>query len=216
MAYAVGNGYDVSAISFDYGQRHNRELESSRRISEYYKVPHKIIKVDLRQIGGSALTSDEAVPSRELEEIKEEIPVTYVPSRNTIFLSIAMAYAETINANQLFIGANAVDYSGYPDCRPEYFNSLQNTLALGTKIGLEEGVVINVPLQYLTKSEIIKLGTRLGVPYDLTTSCYRGGAKACGECDSCLLRLKGFHEAGIQDPIEYEKLPGFYSEFIKD
>lgn len=190
-------------------------MESGKRIADYFKVEHKIIGIDLRQIGGSALTSEKEVPSRHLESIKDEIPVTYVPSRNTIFVSLAMAYAETIDANELFIGANAVDYSGYPDCRPEYFNSFQKTLSLGTKMGIERGVIINVPLQYLSKSEIIKLGIRLGVPYELTTSCYRGGEKACGECDSCLLRLKGFLEAGIPDPVEYERLPEFYSDFVK-
>lgn len=168
--------------------------------------------MDLRQIGGSSLTSDSPVPSRNIDEIKEEIPVTYVPSRNTIFLALAAAYAETVGATEIFIGANAIDYSGYPDCRPGFFNAMEETLNLGTKLGIERGLRINVPLQYLSKAEIIKMGVKLGVPYEKTTSCYNGNEKACGECDSCLLRLKGFQEAGMLDPVEYEKYPDFYHE----
>lgn len=180
-------------------------------MARHFGVPHKVIDIDLRQIGGSSLTSDTPVPSRKMNEISEEIPVTYVPSRNIIFLALAAAYAETIEADEIFIGANAVDYSGYPDCRPEFFNSMEKTLTLGTKLGIEKGIRINVPLQYLTKGEIIRKGTLLDVPYEMTTSCYNGNAKACGQCDSCLLRLKGFQEVGIPDPVEYEQYPDFYT-----
>lgn len=215
LAYAVSLGYEVHAISFDYGQRHSREMNSSEEIARYYGVDRKIVRVDLRAIGKSALTDDIDVPSRDLESIPEEIPVTYVPARNTIFLSIAAAYAESIGSTDIFIGANAIDYSGYPDCRPEYFNAMEKALTLGTEIGLKKGMHINVPLQYLTKADIIRMGLKLGVPYEKTWSCYRGGQRACGECDSCLLRLKGFMEAGSEDPLEYEKYPAFYKEYVE-
>ncbi len=215
LAYAISKGYDVHAISFDYGQRHSREMKSSEDLAKYYGVDRKIVHVDLRSIGKSALTDDIEVPTRSLESISDEIPVTYVPARNTIFLAIAAAYAESIGSTDIFIGANAIDYSGYPDCRPEYFNAMENALSLGTEIGLKHGMHINVPLQYLTKGEIITLGMKLGVPYRLTWSCYRGGDKACGECDSCQLRLKGFMEAGLEDPLEYEKYPKFYEQYLK-
>ena len=169
----------------------------------------------MTQIGGSALTDKIDVPERGLENIEKEIPVTYVPARNTIFISLAAAYGETIKANSIFIGANAIDYSGYPDCRPEFFNAMEKTLNLGTELGITEGFRIMVPLQYLTKSDIVKLGRKLGVPYRLTWSCYNGREKACGKCDSCLLRLKGFMEAHDFDDIEYEAYPEFYSEYLK-
>ena len=171
--------------------------------------------MDLRQIGGSALTDNINVPERELNGIKDEIPVTYVPARNTIFLSIASAYAEIVGAGNIFIGANAIDYSGYPDCRPEYFNAMEKAINLGTELGLKNRININVPLQYLTKSEIIKLGRKLGVPYKYTWSCYNGREKACGKCDSCLLRLKGFMDADDFDEIEYENYPDFYDEYLR-
>jgi 7-cyano-7-deazaguanine synthase len=215
LAYAIGHGYSVYPLSFDYGQRHIKELKSSRAICDYYKLKLKLIKIDMRQIGGSALTDDINVPERGIENIENEIPVTYVPARNTIFLSLAAAYAETINASSLFIGANAIDYSGYPDCRPDFFNSMEKTLNLGTEYGIEHGFKIKVPLQFLTKADIVKLGRRLHVPYRLTWSCYKGGQKACGKCDSCILRLKGFMEAGDFDDIEYETYPEFYMQYLK-
>ncbi len=215
LAYALKNNYMVEPVSFDYNQRHKKELLSSKKICDYYNLKLKIINVDLRQIGGSALTDNINVPERELNGIKNEIPVTYVPARNTIFLSIASAYAETVGAGNIFIGANAIDYSGYPDCRPEYFNAMEKAINLGTELGLKNKISINVPLQYLTKSEIIKLGKKLGVPYKYTWSCYNGREKACGKCDSCLLRLKGFMDADDFDEIEYENYPDFYDEYLR-
>ena len=155
------------------------------------------------------------VPERNMDEIKSEIPRTYVPARNTIFISIAAAYAETVNASTIFIGANAIDYSGYPDCRPEFFNSMEKTINLGTEYGIKNGFAINAPLQYLTKGDIVKLGRKLKVPYELTWSCYNGRKKACGKCDSCLLRLKGFMDANDIDPVEYEEYPDFYKKYLE-
>jgi 7-cyano-7-deazaguanine synthase len=216
LAMALDMGYEVHALSFDYGQRHSRELESAKKIAKYYNVPHKIIKLDLRQIGGSALTDDIEVPERKMDDIKEEIPITYVPARNTILLSIALGYAEVIDADAVFYGANAIDYSGYPDCRPEYVEAFEKCANLGTKRGVEgKPIKIMAPIIHMTKAEIIKKGMELGVPYELTWSCYRGGKKACGRCDSCLLRLKGFMEAGYEDPLEYETYPDFYLEYLK-
>ncbi len=215
LAYALENNYDVYPLSFDYNQRHKKELLSSKSICEYYNLKLKVINMDLRQIGGSALTDDISVPERKFNEIKDEIPVTYVPARNTIFLSLASAYAETVGANNIFIGANAVDYSGYPDCRPEYFNAMEKAINLGTELGLKSKININVPLQYLTKGEIVKLGRKLNVPYKFTWSCYNGRVKACGKCDSCLLRLHGFMDADDFDDIEYEDYPDFYIDYLK-
>jgi 7-cyano-7-deazaguanine synthase len=209
LAIAKEEGYELYPLSFDYGQRHAKELESAKNIAEYYQVKeHKIMKIDLTQIGGSALTDISiSVPEKkEEEEIGKDIPVTYVPARNTILLSLAVGYAEVISADAVFIGANALDYSGYPDCRPEYLEAFQKVVQLGTKIGSEGGLIeIKYPLINLTKAQIIEEGARLRVPFHLTTSCYKGGDLACGKCDSCLLRLKGFREASIKDPIEYEK-----------
>ncbi len=216
LAIALWEGYEVYALSFDYGQRHSRELESAKKIAKYYGVSHKIMKVDLRQIGGSALTDSIEVPERELVKIKDEIPVTYVPARNTILLSFALGYAEVIDADAIFYGANAIDYSGYPDCRPEYVEAFERMANLGTKRGVEgKPIKIVAPLINMTKAEIIKRGMELGVPYKLTWSCYRGGERACGRCDSCLLRLKGFMEAGYEDPLEYETYPQFYLEYLE-
>ncbi len=216
LAMAIDMGYKVHALSFDYGQRHSRELESARKVASYYNVPHKILKIDLRQIGGSALTDNIDVPERDVEHIGDEIPITYVPARNTILLSYALAYAEVIDADAVFYGANAIDYSGYPDCRPEYVEAFEKMANLGTKRGVEgKKIKIIAPIIHMTKAEIIKKGMELGVPYELTWSCYRGGEKACGRCDSCLLRLKGFMEAGYVDPIEYEYYPDFYREYLK-
>ncbi|MCD6371014.1 MAG: 7-cyano-7-deazaguanine synthase QueC [Thermoplasmata archaeon] len=216
LAIAIHRGYEVHALSFDYGQRHSRELESARKIASYYNVPHRIMKVDLRQIGGSALTDDIDVPERDIEDIKNEIPSTYVPARNTILLSFTLAYAELIDADVIFYGANAIDYSGYPDCRPEYVEAFERMANLGTKRGVEgRPIKIEAPLIHMSKAEIIRKGMELGVPYELTWSCYQGGEKACGRCDSCLLRLKGFMEAGYEDPLEYETYPDFYFEYLR-
>lgn len=216
LAIAIENGCEVYCLSFDYGQRHSRELESAKKIAKYYGVKHKIIKIDLRSIGGSALTDNIDVPERRIEEIKKEIPVTYVPARNTILLSYGLAYAEVLDADYIYYGANAVDYSGYPDCRAEYIKAFEEVARLGTKRGVEgRPIKIIAPLINMTKADIIKKGMELGVPYELTWSCYRGSKKACGRCDSCILRLKGFMEAGYEDPLEYEKYPDFYIEYLK-
>lgn len=208
MAIAKNEGYELYALSFDYGQRHKRELKSAKKIAEHFDAKeHKILKIDLTQIGGSALTdgSIEVPENRDLEEIPEEIPVTYVPARNTILLSFALAYAELIDADAIYIGANAIDYSGYPDCRPEYYKAFEGVAILGTKRGVEgRPVEIKYPLINMTKADIIRKGMELGVPYELTWSCYKGGEKACGVCDSCRLRIKGFKEAGYRDPLEYK------------
>ncbi len=214
LAYALSRGYETIAISFDYGQRHSMELESGKRICDHYGVERIVVNFNMRQIGGSSLTSEMDVEKRDIDELSKSIPTSYVPARNTIFLSIASAYAEVVDARTIFIGANAVDYSGYPDCRPEFFNSMENTLNLGTKLGQSSHIRISVPLQYLTKGEIIALGMRLKVPYELTHSCYRGGIEACGECDSCLLRLKGFMDSGFRDPVKYKNYPDFYEKYL--
>jgi 7-cyano-7-deazaguanine synthase len=214
LAIALKKGYDVTAITFDYGQRHSKEIASSEAICNFYGIKQKKIKIDLRQIGGSSLTSDKPVPERPYKEIGKEIPATYVPSRNIIFASVAAAYAETIGSNIIFIGANSVDYSGYPDCRPEFFKEFQKSLTLGTKIGIERGFEIEVPLQSMSKGEIVKLAESLKVPLKLTWSCYNGGEKACGTCDSCRLRLKGFMEAGSVDPIRYERFPPEFRDYL--
>lgn len=205
VAYlAKSAGYEIYALTFDYGQRHKKELESAKKICKQLGTKgHKILNIDLTQIGGSALTNSK-IDVPENREIDKEIPVTYVPARNTIFLSFALAYAEVSEAEAIFIGANNLDYSGYPDCRPEYFEAFQKMANLATKVGVEgNSIRIVTPLLNLTKAEIIKRGMGLGVPYELTWSCYEGKGKACGKCDSCVLRLKGFKEAGIKDPVEY-------------
>ncbi len=217
LAIAINDGYDVYPITFRYGQRHNREIESAKKISEYYNLKLKIVDINLREIGGSALTDNIDVPkNRSLGEISREIPVTYVPARNTIFLSIALGYAEVIDADRIYIGVNALDYSGYPDCRPEYIEEFNKLSKLATKRGVEgKPIEIVAPLIHMTKAEIIKKGMELNVPYELTWSCYEGGEKPCGKCDSCILRLKGFMEAGEMDPLEYEHYPEFYIEYLK-
>lgn len=207
MGMAIDKGYEVYPLTFDYGQRHRIELENARKVAEHYGAAdrHKIVQLGfLREIGGSALTDDSIDVPRELDETV--IPVTYVPGRNLLFLSIATSYAEVIGAEAIYIGVNALDYSGYPDCRPEFIRKVEEVIALATKVGVEgKPIAIETPLISMTKAEIIREGTRLGVPYELTTSCYNGEEEACGECDSCRLRLKGFAEAGRTDPIPYKK-----------
>lgn len=215
MALALSRGFECNAISFRYGQTHETEMKSSAALATHFGVERIVAEVDLSHIARSSLTGHGEIASRSIETISEEIPNTYVPSRNIIFLSMAASYAESIGARNIFIGANAIDYSGYPDCRPEFYNAFEYALNKGTKAGTENGFSIHVPLQYLKKSEIIRLGLKLHVPYELTTSCYKGGDMACGECDSCILRLHGFMEAGEKDPIEYRNYPEFYEEYIK-
>jgi len=217
LAIAISMGYDVYPITFLYGQRHKKEIESAKKVSKHYGLKLKTIKIDLKSIGGSALTDNFSVPLREnYDEIGTEIPITYVPARNTIFLSIALSYAETIGAEKIFIGVNALDYSGYPDCRPEYIEEFNKLSKLATKVGVEgKPIQIVAPLINMTKGEIIKKGLDLKVPYELTWSCYRGEEKACGRCDSCILRLKGFMDASSVDPIEYEHYPEFYRKYLE-
>lgn len=209
LAVARSEDYALYAMSFRYGQRHSIELESARRISAAMGVEkHLIVDFDLRAIGGSALTDQLDVPKqRSVDEIASGIPVTYVPARNTIFLSFALAWAEVLGADDIFIGVNALDYSGYPDCRPEYLEAFERMAKLATKAGVEGHMRLRIhaPLIAMTKSEIIRTGLQLGVDYSLTHSCYdpSAGGLACGLCDSCLLRLKGFDEAGVRDPLSY-------------
>lgn len=205
---ALADGYECHAISFDYQQRHRKELHSALSIAEKAGVvQHQVIKFDLTQWGGSALTDNsiDLPQERSLKDMSQNIPVTYVPARNTIFLSFAVSYAETIAAEKIYIGVNALDYSGYPDCRPDYIQAMQEVFRLGTKQG-REGNPINIvtPLIDLKKTEIIQLGNKLGVPWELTWSCYSGSEVACGVCDSCRLRLAAFDELGLVDPVEYE------------
>ncbi len=209
LAIAKSRGFACHALSFDYGQRHRIELECAKQLAaQMGAVKHILVPIDLRRFGGSALTSDLAVPKdRPLEEMSQGIPITYVPARNTIFLSFALAWAEVLGADDIFIGVNALDYSGYPDCRPEYIEAFQKMANLATKAGVEgrQRLTIHTPLIHMTKAEIIRQGLALGVDYARTTSCYDPAedGKACGRCDACLLRLKGFAEAGISDPRGY-------------
>jgi 7-cyano-7-deazaguanine synthase len=209
LAVALRDRHEVFALSFAYGQRHAWELEAAKKIAARACVTeHRIASVDMRAIGGSALTSDTQVPKhRSLGEMAGGIPVTYVPARNTIFLSYALAWAEVLGSGDIFIGVNALDYSGYPDCRPEYIEAFERMANLATKAAVsgERHIRIHAPLIAMTKGEIIRLGIELGVDYSLTSSCYdpSPSGEACGACDSCLLRKKGFREAGIADPTRY-------------
>jgi len=208
LAIAKEQGFIPYALSFDYGQRNNYELESAKKlVSAFQVLDHKVIQIDLRAFGGSALTDTIDVP-KDTELESNKIPITYVPARNTIFLSFALAWAETLNAYDIFIGVNALDYSGYPDCRPEYIKSFQDMANLATKTGVEneQQLTIHTPLINLTKAEIIQKGIALGIDYSLTHSCYDPSAKGqpCGHCDSCQLRLNGFLETGYKDPLKYQ------------
>lgn len=207
LALALRDGFGAYALSFDYGQRHKAELIAAERIAAALGAQeHRVAAVDLRVFGGSALTSDLAVPkAREIAD-HDAIPVTYVPARNTIFLSYALAWCEVLGAADIFIGANAIDYSGYPDCRPEFISAFENLARLGTKAGTEgTRFRIHAPLIAMSKGEIIRKGSELGVDFSVTHSCYDPSAEgfACGDCDSCQLRLAGFREAGLVDPIRY-------------
>jgi 7-cyano-7-deazaguanine synthase len=208
LAIAIAEGYDAYALSFDYGQRHQLEMEAARRVADSLDAKeHRVAKIDMRIFGGSALTDDIEVPKKNSDvDIGHGIPVTYVPARNTIFLSYALAWAEVIPADHIFLGVNAIDYSGYPDCRPEFIEAFETLANLGTKAGVEgRRFQIRTPLIKLSKAEIIRKALELGVDLSLTHSCYDPSTEgiACGKCDSCLLRLKGFREAGITDPIRY-------------
>ena len=205
---AKNEDYEIHGLSFNYGQRHDKELKCSEEISKSVDaVEHIFFDIDLSVFGGSSLTDKEQVPEKDrcIDEISKNIPSTYVPARNLVFLSVALAYAETIDADAIFTGVTATDYSGYPDCRPEFIKSFQQTADLATKKGVEKGKIqIKTPLINLSKKEIIKKGIELNVPLEKTWSCYMGNDKACGYCDSCQLRLKGFKEADLEDPIDYE------------
>ena len=211
LAIAKSQGYALHALSFSYGQRHVIELDAARRVAASIGVEdHRIAAIDLRIFGGSALTADIAVPKgRNAGEMSHGIPITYVPARNTIFLSFALAWAEVLGSSDIFIGVNALDYSGYPDCRPEFIAAFEKMANLATKAGVEgrQALRIHTPLIALTKAQIVRRGLELGVDYGLTCSCYdpspAGGP--CGQCDSCLLRQKGFRENGIEDPLRYQQ-----------
>ncbi|MFE6333958.1 7-cyano-7-deazaguanine synthase QueC [Streptomyces lydicus] len=211
LAIAKDQGYTPYALSFRYGQRHSVELEAAKRVVAAQGVArHVIADIDLRVFGGSALTSDIDVPKHDSLDHTEEggVPITYVPARNTIFLSFALAYAETVNASDIFTGVTAVDYSGYPDCRPEYMEAYERMANLATRAGVEgtQSLKLHSPLIAMSKADIVREGLRLGVDYALTSSCYDPDeqGRACGHCETCLLRLKGFAEAGVTDPVQYQ------------
>ncbi len=205
LAIADEAGYKLEALAVDYSQRHDRELEAARKVADHFEAPLTEVKLDLEAIGGSALTDDAIdVPRNDLPGLEDEeaIPPTYVPARNTILLGLALALAEVRGARAVYIGANALDYSGYPDCRPAFIAAFQTLAGVGTRAGVQGNPPrIEAPLIYLSKGQIIKTGLALNVPYELTWSCYEGGERPCGECDSCLLRAKGFQEAEAEDPL---------------
>jgi len=209
---ALSRGFDVHALTFRYGQRHQAELDAARKVVRQLQITHHVVlEIDLRMFGGSALTADLPVPKdTPVDDIGREIPMTYVPARNTIFLSFALAWAEVIQASDIFIGVNALDYSGYPDCRPEFIRSFETMANLATRAATEQGrkLTIHTPLIQLSKREIIELGSSLGVDFSTTITCYDPSAEgaACGRCEACLLRLKGFRDAGMDDPGTYDTL----------
>ncbi len=207
LGIAREKGFELYALTFNYGQRHNHELNSSKMIVDFFNIhDHSIIDIDLGKFGGSALTDQIDIPKKRDLSDMAEIPVTYVPARNTVFLSLALAWAEVLGSFDIFIGVNALDYSGYPDCRPEYISSFEKTANLATKASVSgSSFRVHTPLIDMTKSEIIKVGIGLGIDYGLTSSCYdpNQGGNPCGLCDACYLRLKGFKEAGIIDPLNY-------------
>ncbi len=206
LAKAIADGNEVTALSFDYGQRHSKELVSASNVAKHYGVKHVIVKIDLSMFRSALTDMNIEVPeNRDESQMGSDIPVTYVPSRNIIMMSVAAGLCESIDAEKIYIGANVIDYSGYPDCRPEFFYAFQKMLEVGTKSGVEgHAIKIETPILSLSKAEIVKLGKELEAPLHLTWSCYEGGEKACGKCDSCQLRLKGFEDAGYEDEIEYE------------
>ena len=208
LALAKEDGNDIYALTFDYGQKHAKEVESAKKLAEFYKAKkHLILRIPLGEVAESALTTeDESVPEeRSVEEMTLTIPSTYVPGRNIVLLSYALSWAETVGADSIYIGAHTQDYSGYPDCRPEFLKAFQNAAKLGTRTGVEgREIDLRYPIIEMTKAQIVAKGSELGVPFELTWSCYKGGEKACGKCDSCQFRLRGFKEAGLEDPLEYE------------
>lgn len=205
LAQAIDDGCEPTAISFRYGQKHTKELASAEEVCGHYGVPHVVIDLNLSSFRSALTRDDIEVPMDRGGKLDEEIPVTYVPARNIVFLSIAAGLAESIDADRVYIGANAVDYSGYPDDRPDFFKAYEDMLAKGTKAGVEgHPVRIMTPLLYLSKADIVRLGKKLNAPLELTWSCYNGGERACGHCDSCRLRLEGFRQAGYRDEIPYE------------
>jgi 7-cyano-7-deazaguanine synthase len=212
LAQALRDGYRVTALTFRYGQRHGIEIAAAARIAAYYDVPHHVVDIDLRTPGGSALTGDLAVPkdrpAHAIGGSAHDIPATYVPARNIVFLSFALAWAEVVAATDIFIGVNAIDYSGYPDCRPEFIAAFELMANLGTRTGVEGGAPIRIraPLVHMTKRDIVLLGKALGVDHAMTVSCYDPDASgvACGRCDACALRIRGFAEAALHDPTPYQ------------
>ena len=212
--FAKSKNFSIYALTFRYGQQHKKEIISAKNIASYLGVKdHIFLNIDFSKFGGSSLTDSSLniEDNRDINEIGNDIPSTYVPARNTVFLSIALAYAESIGAKDIFIGVTASDYSGYPDCRPDYIKAFQKMANLATKSGIEGKIIkINTPLINKSKNEIIDLGQKLKVPFDKTWSCYKGEKKACGKCDSCQLRLNGFKKSKLKDPIEYAYLPKWY------
>ena len=205
LAQAIADGCEPTAISFRYGQKHTKELVSAENVCKHYGVAHVVIDLNLSSFRSALTRNDIDVPMDREGKLDEDIPITYVPARNIVFLSIAAGLAESIDADRVYIGANAVDYSGYPDDRPDFFKAYEEMLAKGTKAGVEgHPVKIMTPLLYLSKADIVRLGKELKAPLELTWSCYNGGEKACGHCDSCRLRLEGFRQAGYKDEIPYE------------
>ena len=206
LAQALADGNEVVALSFRYGQRHSRELDSAAAVADFYKVRHVIVDMDLSMFRSALTDKSIDVPEdRDKGQMGSDIPITYVPARNIIMLSVAAGLCESVDADKIYIGANSVDYSGYPDCRPEFFEQYERMINVGTKAGVEgHPIRIMTPIQRATKADIVRLGKKLGAPLHLTWSCYEGGEKACGRCDSCQLRLKGFEEAGYKDEIEYQ------------
>lgn len=207
LAKTLADGYEATALSFRYGQRHSRELDSAKAVAAHYGVKHIVVDIDLSSFR-SALTAKDIPVPEDREGIGTDIPQTYVPARNIIMLSVAAGLCESVDADRICIGANVIDYSGYPDCRPAFFQAFEAMLAVGTKAGADGNPLrIEAPILHMSKAEIVTLGKKFGAPLELTWSCYEGGEKACGRCDSCRLRLKGFEDAGEKDGVEYEVMP---------
>ncbi len=200
LSYALDKGYECACLIFDYQQRHRKEILQAKKVANFFKCSYQVLKIALPWKGSALLDRTIVLPKNRIE-IPKEIPITYVPARNIIFLSFAASYTEAIGARAIFIGANAIDYSGYPDCRPDFFYAFERVLAKGLKAGVEgQKIKIHIPLVKKTKAQIIRMGLQMKTPYHLTWSCYQGGRKPCGTCDSCILRAKGFQDVGVKDP----------------